>query len=290
VVLAFLGEIHGDTFCDDCGNGICRGVENNTKVPNRGNCLRFFTCIDQRPTPGVCPSGQWFNPEPRRCDNLTNGQCAPSDQFECPPDGIHFFPHEKYCHKFIMCYAGVPILSSCAEGLYFDRELLKCNFPEYAECIHEVCPPTNDPTNITFIGSRVDCEKYFICYSGRPFEVRCAPGVHWNAADEQCDFPENANCTIAPREQPPPPQQPHEIECKYPDAIYFETHPNSCNDYFVCSNGQSTLLRCGSEFVWDSNKEWCDFSENVRCDSGLGEGNAVPILAGKDFVPYGDAE
>lgn len=160
VVAAFLGAIHGDTFCDDCGNGICRGIENNKNVPNRGNCLRYFTCINQVPHPDVCPSGQWFNPEIRRCDNLTNGQCRPSDQFECPPDGIHFFPHETYCHKYYMCFAGVPILSSCAEGLYFDREILKCNFPEYAECKHDICPPTNDPTNITFVASRVDCEKY----------------------------------------------------------------------------------------------------------------------------------
>lgn len=52
-----------------------------------------------------------------------------------------------------------PIVLSCADGLYFDRELGQCNFPEYAECESEVCPPENDPKNITFIPSENYCDK-----------------------------------------------------------------------------------------------------------------------------------
>lgn len=48
---------------------------------------------------------------------------------------------------------------NCADGLYFDRELGQCNFPEYAECELEVCPPDNDPKNITIIPSDNYCDK-----------------------------------------------------------------------------------------------------------------------------------
>lgn len=56
-------------------------------------------------------------------------------------------------------FRSFPILMSCADGLYFDRELSQCNFPEYAECELEVCPPENDPKNITFIPSDNYCDK-----------------------------------------------------------------------------------------------------------------------------------
>ncbi len=115
----------------ECNNNICDGVENNTAIPNEAGCEYFFLCIDGRPIPNTCPPGQWFNYNIRlniltywsfirnekftipflfslflhlsQCDNSTS-PCE--DAFECPPDGIHFFPHDDYCNKFIMCFAG----------------------------------------------------------------------------------------------------------------------------------------------------------------------------------------
>lgn len=52
-----------------------------------------------------------------------------------------------------------PIPMHCPDGLYFDREYNTCNFPEFAECTLEVCPPENDPDNIVYIPSEVNCEK-----------------------------------------------------------------------------------------------------------------------------------
>jgi len=85
-----------------CGNNICQDVENNTALPNEAGCEHFFICIDGHPIPNTCPQGQWFNPDISQCDNSTN----PCTTFQCPEEGIHFFPHEEYCYKFIMCFAG----------------------------------------------------------------------------------------------------------------------------------------------------------------------------------------
>lgn len=57
------------------------------------------------------------------------------------------------------CSNSFPVLFHCADGLYFDRELKTCNFPEYAECPLEVCPRTNDPDNIVFLPSDAHCDK-----------------------------------------------------------------------------------------------------------------------------------
>lgn len=160
-----------NNYSQDDTNNICRDLSNNTPVANNISCRDFFVCRDQRAVPYRCPEGHWFNPDQgnpgnsdpvsSHCRGSPHESCNPDNDFElCPPSGIHFFPHEEYCNKFIMCFAGFPILRHCAEGLYFDRELRTCNFPEYAECELEVCPPYNDHNNITFVPSDTYCDKY----------------------------------------------------------------------------------------------------------------------------------
>lgn len=41
-----------------------------------------------------------------------------------------------------------------------------------------------------------ECTEYFICAVTVPHLMRCADGLHFNAATLQCDFPENAYCDL----------------------------------------------------------------------------------------------
>lgn len=145
---------------DDSNNNICQGLPDNCTLPNNASCTQFFICQDERPIPNTCPPGQWFNAETSACDSSENDECDPDGEFKCPEDGVYMFPDGDYCDRYIMCFAGFPIPTRCADGLYFDRELLTCNFPEFAECKLEVCPRENDPKNVTFIASDVECDKY----------------------------------------------------------------------------------------------------------------------------------
>lgn len=58
--------------------------------------------------------------------------------------------------------------------------------------------------------------------------------------------------------------EPHEIECE--NGIYFKTHPNSCDHYFICSSGRSVLLDCAPGFHFDIKNNWCDVPEKVQCE------------------------
>lgn len=140
-------------------SNICHGHPDDTAFPNNESCTKFYTCIDGNPQPNTCPKGQWFNTVDSFCDSSENKDCKPDDESICPKDGIYFIPHEKDCDKYYMCFAGFPILSFCAEGLYFDREALKCDRPEVAECKMEKCPTDDEPNKISFLPSDVDCEK-----------------------------------------------------------------------------------------------------------------------------------
>lgn len=149
-----------NNFCNNtCNNNICRGQPDHTVLPNNDSCTQFFKCVNEHPQPNTCPKDKWFNPIELRCDSSDNKECNPSDEFKCPSEGIFFFPHEEFCDKYIMCFAGFPILSHCADGLYFDRESLMCDLPEIAECKLEKCPPDFNPLEIVFLPSDVDCEK-----------------------------------------------------------------------------------------------------------------------------------
>ncbi|KAJ6646170.1 Peritrophin-1 [Pseudolycoriella hygida] len=266
----------------ECNNNICENVENNTALPNEAGCEHFFICIDGRPVPNTCPQGQWFNPDVSQCDNSTS-PCDEKDEFQCPPDGIHFFPHDEYCNKFIMCFAGFPIIMQCADGLYFDRELGQCNFPEYAECDLEICPPENDPGDIIFLPSEQYCDKFFICFAGRPIKFFCPEGLHFNREINTCDFIENANCTIEGKPEPPGPPLPHEVDCDCADSIFFVPHPNSCEHYFICARGQSHMIDCAPGFYFDSKNNWCDHPENVEC--GASNSTTTTGPPGDDVAP-----
>lgn len=86
-------------------NNICKNVGNNTAIQSLAGCNQFFVCVNGHPIPFTCPDGQMFNANTGRCENSTNMHCNVVG-FECPPDGIHFFPHEEYCNKYFICSAG----------------------------------------------------------------------------------------------------------------------------------------------------------------------------------------
>lgn len=106
VVVNASDKLTRNNFCRSrCNNNICHNLENNTALPNLAGCNQFFICEDGHPIPNTCPAGQMFNPDTSHCEESSNLHCdAPN--FECPPEGIHFFPHEEYCDKYFICSAG----------------------------------------------------------------------------------------------------------------------------------------------------------------------------------------
>lgn len=122
---------------------------------------------------------------------------------------IHFcagtlFPHIDDCSKYYTCNGGVAFEFDCPAGLHFNSETNTCDIPENVKCGQNqepeegdmFCPPEDDPTNLIFYPSGIRCEWYYLCLSGKPFKLSCAPGYHWNQQFFQCDIPENANCQV----------------------------------------------------------------------------------------------
>lgn len=95
-----------NNFCNKrCNNDICRNVPDNTSIPSLAGCNQYFICLIGHAVPYTCPEGQIFNNFTKLCETSTDLHCL-IEGVDCPPDGIHFFPHDEYCDKYFICSSG----------------------------------------------------------------------------------------------------------------------------------------------------------------------------------------
>ncbi|KAM3965510.1 chondroitin proteoglycan 2 [Aphomia sociella] len=140
--------------------------------------------------------------------------------------------HEN-CNQFYKCLEGLPVALSCPLNLLYNPEKEYCDWPENVNCDRSVVQPENpdnggdgdsenggesegnsneggegsgnsDPSEVVAIcaadGSDVvlvaheNCNQFYKCSEGKPVTLSCPSGLLYNAANEQCDWPENVVC------------------------------------------------------------------------------------------------
>lgn len=151
------------------------------------------------------------------------GKCP--NEFD-PSHGV-FLPHVD-CSKFYICTQQGAVEQSCPSGLHWNQNVDVCDWPQVAGCTAGTgnplttttelpltvvpttttseaaletnsapdgkCPEVYDPNNEVFL-PHADCTKYYQCtLNGRPVEMSCPPGLHWNANANWCDWPAQAGC------------------------------------------------------------------------------------------------
>lgn len=130
------------------------------------------------------------------------------------PNGV-FMPNPKGCQYFFYCHNGQSLEANCPGKLWFNLDAGTCAKPETVACTLDQQPvptpapptivtdsepvqcPVRDSAEITFLASKVDCGRYFICYHGRPRRQQCIADMHWNVAVNRCDHPANAKCAVS---------------------------------------------------------------------------------------------
>lgn len=100
----------------------------------------------------------------------------------------------------------------------------------------------------------------FVCGNsdGWAFEFQCRPGQHWNANREYCDDPRNAGCdgeTQFPQEFPDCPAT----------FVGNVPHPDNCNQYIHCNNGNRFIQRCPHLFNFDIVTARCTVITQANC-------------------------
>nr|CAH0109214.1 unnamed protein product [Daphnia galeata] len=57
--------------------------------------------------------------------------------------------------------------------------------------------PESDGLQTVYLADSQNCELFYICSGGTPWQQTCSPGLHWNTVVNTCDYPENAKCQIS---------------------------------------------------------------------------------------------
>jgi len=119
-------------------------------------------------------------------------RCMP----KCHPFNLTSFCYDRTCTKYVLCYAGEPVVRECAAGLQYNAMTDRCDYPQYVDCVDNLCVRQNDAENIIYIPSKSLCNKYYICVDGNPANWTCADGLQFNPKTNKCDFPSNVQCTV----------------------------------------------------------------------------------------------
>lgn len=99
-------------------------------------------------------------------------------------------------------------------------------------------------------------------------------GMHFNAAKETCDTPENANCPIITEKE----EEMSDIEIVCPaTGSSFAPHPMDCHIYYVCHNGRASRMSCGRVLKYDCVKQRCDLPKRAACIVDVLKNNTILI-------------
>lgn len=104
--------------------------------------------------------------------------------------------------------------------------------------------------------------RYFVCYDGEPQERDCGYSLHWDPLNNWCIREEDSEC-----EPSYPLPDLRDIECPEDteDEVILLPHPEECQFYFICLNGESFLVRCARNTLFDYILSNCYFAESARC-------------------------
>ncbi|XP_073944065.1 chitinase 10 isoform X2 [Choristoneura fumiferana] len=128
-----------------------------------------------------------------------------------------------------------------------------------------------------------DCNAYLHCDGSVWRQQRCAPGLHWSAKENHCDWPSYAKCqsssttpgmtvrtTTRPATRPPTTmttQASHSAsedgECSSSETL---AAADSCDSYLLCVSGRWRKQLCPPGLHWDKRTNRCDWAEFAMCD------------------------
>ncbi|KAK6184125.1 hypothetical protein SNE40_006652 [Patella caerulea] len=92
-------------------------------------------------------------------------------------NGIGYNPHSIDCRKYIQCEFGLngvitPVVRECSHGLFWDQDLLNCNYPAAVQCAADPCKNMHSQT----YKSGGNCREYYGCVNGSSVGQCCAKG------------------------------------------------------------------------------------------------------------------
>nr|AGC94490.1 peritrophin-like protein [Spodoptera litura] len=132
-----------------------------------------------------------------------------------------------------------------------------------------------------------NCNQFYKCYRGEPAALDCPQNLLYNPEKEYCDWEWNVDCSNRikpddiiggnPNEDKDPDQEsggnsdpsqaPAICAAEGSDGVLV-AHEN-CNQFYKCFGGEPAVLDCPPNLLYNPEREYCDWPENVDCSNRI---------------------
>jgi hypothetical protein len=146
------------------------------QVSHLTDCGKFYKCSNGRGYLFDCPKGQDWSVKFDRCDYPEIAGCT--------IDGTHQFKLQKQ------------IKPKKASGNDEEDEEDDENDDEFGEFEIDPRCEGSDPFTPYHYNHPDDCSKYYKCYLGKAYVIKCPKGQNWSQRLNRCDHPALARCFI----------------------------------------------------------------------------------------------
>lgn len=158
---------------------ICFGQPTDALIPDPEDCGAYFICDGGLGIRNHCHQGIYFNPILAQCDvdyKDCNATAGPEEQ---PTTSSPQTTGTGTSSTFFPPITIVP----------------ENNNSQTDDAIADTCP-SNDTPDLTFLRSYEYCDRYFLCYYGKPIMFDCAGGYYWSQIKKACVLPQESECQV----------------------------------------------------------------------------------------------
>ncbi|XP_071951453.1 sushi, von Willebrand factor type A, EGF and pentraxin domain-containing protein 1-like isoform X2 [Antedon mediterranea] len=185
------------------------------------------------------------------------------------------FGHPLHCSQFIQCkYYGYH-KRRCPNGLHWNENIRRCDWPSIAKC-DIISVPVNEDEEKKAEEKRVidtfcegkrfgyfphpfDCAKFVLCHVQGHRRVRtCPKGTKWHAQKTVCDHEHLVDCENRQMSVEETVNTIVEFSCTgRGDGMFAD--PADPNMWYMCSYGNAYHFICGPGTVWKDDLKVCDW-------------------------------
>lgn len=214
-----------------------------------------------------CPNNEHWSVKLNRCDYPYVANCK--------PNGTHQFKVKK----------AKPFRASAQEE--------DSDQPELGEFEIDPRCEGSDPFKPLQLRHPTDCTKFYKCYMGKAYVIKCPKGQQWGQSLNRCEHPQLARCSIVrPAIKPAqaieefeedddddyedgptivddpdyeiedPRCEPDEVDMYHP--IHF-AHPTDCTMFYRCYLHKAYKSQCPGRLHFNEEHEYCDYPHLANC-------------------------
>lgn len=255
-------EISGDE--EDIAIRICAAENTDGILVAHEKCNHFYKCAGNKPVALSCPGDLFFNAQHNYCDWNNNVDCGerikPNDgeKYEDPrqanticsaegSDGV-LVAHD-HCNKFYKCLDGFAIVVKCPGILLYNLKSENCDWPAHVSCKDRTVPENQySPNENSVDRESVNGNKNNVDSGSKYSNKNKAKSgsVNINNAAYTCEDENNSGKLL-----------PHE----------------NCNQFYKCVESKAVALFCPINLFYNTPKQSCDWSYNVKCGNRLTPSN-----------------